>query len=381
MLRRRKEDELEVHKLRKPPNTAFRQQRLKAWQPILTPKTVIPLLFLVAAIFAPLGIAIVYGTYNVEMIRVDYTQCATAALLEYAGIPGKYTAWHFQKGNTNPDLKWKVANGTDADGDTTHTCYLQFNVPHDLPAPVYLYYRLTNFYQNHRKYVELYDVAQLGGLALAAGDLTLSCKPMRELDGKPIYPCGLIANSFFNDLYLSPVLLNAQSSSHNETYELSETGISWLSDRKHRFKKTQYSPDDVVPPPNWAKLYPEGYNLTNMPDLAEMEHLQNWMRTAGLPDFFKLYAHNSTTAMLLGTYEMQIAMNYPVLIFGGTKSVVLTTSLILGGRNMSLGIIYLVVAVVCLVCAVAFFLQYLIKPRRIGDHNFLNNAERPREQL
>ena len=40
-----------IHKSRKPPNTAFRQQRLKAWQPILTPKSVIPLLILIAIIF------------------------------------------------------------------------------------------------------------------------------------------------------------------------------------------------------------------------------------------------------------------------------------------------------------------------------------------
>jgi hypothetical protein len=36
-------------------DTAFKQQRLKAWQPILTPKTVLPTFFIVGIIFAPLG--------------------------------------------------------------------------------------------------------------------------------------------------------------------------------------------------------------------------------------------------------------------------------------------------------------------------------------
>jgi hypothetical protein len=47
--------EPEKKKSRRPANTAFRQQRLKAWQPILTPKTVLPLFFIIGIIFAPIG--------------------------------------------------------------------------------------------------------------------------------------------------------------------------------------------------------------------------------------------------------------------------------------------------------------------------------------
>ncbi|MBE7181249.1 MAG: hypothetical protein INR71_08580 [Terriglobus roseus] len=52
-------------KSRRPPNTAFRQQRLKAWQPILTPKTVLPLLFVVGIIFAPLGGVLLWASNQV----------------------------------------------------------------------------------------------------------------------------------------------------------------------------------------------------------------------------------------------------------------------------------------------------------------------------
>ncbi|QBM90388.1 LEM3 (ligand-effect modulator 3) family / CDC50 family protein [Metschnikowia aff. pulcherrima] len=369
------ENPLQLAKLRKPPNTAFRQQRLKAWQPILTPKTVIPLLFLLAAIFAPLGIALIYGTYNVQNLIVDYTHCDQLSGSGYESIPGKYTNWHFRHKNSNPDFKWKFENTTE-DGEVLQKCLLQFNLPHDLPAPIYMYYKLTNFYQNHRKYVSSYDLAQLGGTAVSADDVTLNCDPLTTRDGKPVYPCGLVANSVFNDTFGNPVLLNAKLGSDNETYELTQSGISWSSDRKHKFKKTKYSPDDVVPPPNWAKTYPDGYTSENMPDLSQMEHLQNWMRTAGLPTFYKLYAQNKTATFSSGTYELAIGMNYPVSMYGGTKSLVLTTNNVLGGRNMSLGIIYFIVAVFCLVCALAFFLQYLIKPRRMGEHNFLQDNTR-----
>ena len=52
-------------KSRKPPNTAFRQQRLLAYAPILTPKTVLPLFFLVGIIFGPLGGALLYASSKV----------------------------------------------------------------------------------------------------------------------------------------------------------------------------------------------------------------------------------------------------------------------------------------------------------------------------
>lgn len=375
--RRRNSDELPeaeppaASRSRKPPNTAFRQQRLKAWQPILTPKTVIPFLFLLAVIFAPLGIAIVYTTNNVLNLMVDYTHCADLVLESYEKIPSKYTSHHFG-GKDAPDYQWKLVNSTDASG-AVQTCHIQFNLPKDLKPPLYLYYKLTNFYQNHRKYALLYDIDQLGGHAKKWDLLTSDCKPLRAEGDKAIYPCGLVANSLFNDTFSSPVLLNSRSGSDNETYVMSEKGISWDLDRKHRFKKTKYAAADIVPPPNWRKMFPQGYNDSNIPDLLQWEHLQNWMRTAGLPTFYKLYSKNDTAPLALGTYEVQVRLNYPVLVFGGTKSLVISNNTVLGGRNLLLGIIYIVVAILCVVCAVFFLMQHLIWPRRIGDHNFLQD--------
>lgn len=54
---------------RKPANTAFKQQRLKAWQPILTPKTVLPTFFLVGLIFAPIGAVLYYYASRVRAER------------------------------------------------------------------------------------------------------------------------------------------------------------------------------------------------------------------------------------------------------------------------------------------------------------------------
>jgi hypothetical protein len=57
-------------KSRKPPNTAFRQQRLLAYAPILTPKTVLPLFFAVGIIFGPIGGLLLYASSKVNPIHL-----------------------------------------------------------------------------------------------------------------------------------------------------------------------------------------------------------------------------------------------------------------------------------------------------------------------
>ena len=57
------------------PDTAFKQQRLKAWQPILTPKTVLPTFFLVGLVFAPIGAVLYYFASQVSEFTIDYTDC------------------------------------------------------------------------------------------------------------------------------------------------------------------------------------------------------------------------------------------------------------------------------------------------------------------
>lgn len=56
-------------------DTAFKQQRLKAWQPILTPKAVLPTLFIIGLIFAPIGALIIWGSGKVTNFTLDYTEC------------------------------------------------------------------------------------------------------------------------------------------------------------------------------------------------------------------------------------------------------------------------------------------------------------------
>ncbi|EDO15209.1 hypothetical protein Kpol_458p2 [Vanderwaltozyma polyspora DSM 70294] len=348
---------------KRPPNTAFRQQRLKSWQPILTPQSVLPLLVLFTCIFTPIGVGLIIGTLHVQDIIIDYTKCETLANLDsFTEIPSKYVNYHFKQ-ETSIKPGWQIQENSDGQ----RSCQLQFEIPNDITSSVYVFYKLTNFFQNHRRYVTSFDRNQLKGKAVKISELDESCRPLREFGDKAIYPCGLIANSMFNDTFAKSLIGVEETTD----FELTNKGISWSIDRS-RFKKTTYNASDIVPPPNWTKLYPDGYTDENIPDLHSWEELQVWMRTASFPNFYKLAAKNETSDLPKGQYIYNIESNYPISDYGGTKSFVLSTSSIIGGRNVSLGVVFLIVAGICIIFTFIFLIKIISQPRSMGDQTYLH---------
>lgn len=84
------------------------------------------------------------------------------------------------------------------------------------------------------------------------------------------------------------------------------------------------------------------------------------MRTAGLPQFRKLYGVVKD-GLKTGTYYLEIHNSYDVNKFSGEKKFVLSTTNILGGQNYFLAIAYMVVGALCLVLALIFFGVFLSK--------------------
>ena len=170
------------------------------------------------------------------------------------------------------------------------------------------YYRLTNFYQNHRRYVKSLDTAQLSGTARSASQIRSGdCDPLKtHSNGKPYYPCGLIANSKFNDSYETLSYESANADEAN-VYNMTSTGIAW-GNEKNLYGVSKYQPGDVMPPPGWAAQYPaDGYtDERGLPDLHTDEAFQVWMRTAGLPTFSKLAMRNDHDVLKAGTYRLKI---------------------------------------------------------------------------
>jgi hypothetical protein len=62
--------------------------------------------------------------------------------------------------------------------------------------------------------VQSFDTDQLLGKKRTASDLNDgNCKPITSEGGKPYYPCGLIANSVFNDTFPEVTMLNSAGGS------------------------------------------------------------------------------------------------------------------------------------------------------------------------
>jgi hypothetical protein len=99
--------------------------------------------------------------------------------------------------------------------DVSNTmCTVAVVVDQDMPGPVYFYYTLTNFYANHRRFVNSRSDTMNRGtfdasdptLRKAGSALVEACEGFNYYtvnDTKRIvyYPCGLIARSLFNDTF------------------------------------------------------------------------------------------------------------------------------------------------------------------------------------
>ncbi|RCV12950.1 hypothetical protein SETIT_2G308100v2 [Setaria italica] len=322
-------------KRNKPQYNQFTRQELPACKPVLTLPVTIAMIAPVGIIFILIGLGCIATSNKVVELANRY---------ETACVP--------ENMRNNP-----VAYIQNPSEDKSCTRVLK--VPRDMKKPIYIYYQLDRFYQNHRRYARSRSIRQLSDPKMASADSRL-CKPEATADGGPIVPCGLVAWSLFNDTY--------SFARGNETLEVDKRGISWRSDRNRLFGKHVY-------PRNFQSGgLIGGGTLDPRTPLSEQEDLMVWMRTAAMPKFRKLYGRIEVDLRAGDLIQVTVMNNYNTYSFGGRKAVVLSTAGVLGGKSTFLGRAYLAGGAACLGLALVLALLWLLVP--IKEEPYLGPARR-----
>lgn len=227
---------------------------------------------------------------------------------------------------------------TDCNVTQQNECIIGFELKEDFVQDVYLQYELQNYHQSHRHYASSRDDSiQMSGRTDM--DPAKACEPFRfDDEGRPIAPCGIVANSMFNDTF--EILVNedndndddvsanrlhhdssdansghyeiknnnkSNNSDDNSQYnsvtsdysltraksvKINRTNIAWVTDKAYKYA----NPDNMSifetewsKPINWNvpanRLDPE--NSENNGFLNE--HFLVWIRIAAFPTFRKFY--------------------------------------------------------------------------------------------
>lgn len=376
-------------KSRRPKEFPWRQQGIPAFRPLITRDVVTTTFFVVGLISMAMG-------------------------------------WILKSVQQNDVFQRKVqydGNGADLsdckihDANMGKLCNVTVSIKHKMSAPVYVYYEIENFYQNHQRYITSLDSDQLLGENKKKDDLG-TCSPLKRNGSKILSPCGLIANSMFNDVI---------ELTYPQDVTMRESKIAWRSDRKQKFNQpnhfdwasvdpSSYSdvadcllkrcPDQICrgagihtgckgyrcrggdfddhkcQPGDYVVFYYRGFDYyqflyETFPDIIspivgqENEHFIVWMRLAGLQPFKKLYGRITDTLSEGTDLVFTITNNFNVDSFDGKKSIVVSTSSTLGANLSVLWAAWLGFGVATFVAATLLFAKGKLAPRQLGDTSFL----------
>lgn len=364
-----------IKQVNKPADTAVNQQRMKSWNPILDPLWVIFSYIVLGVIFVPVGLKINSIADGVHELSQTYDKLNDTTF-----------ECHITEANAN------------------HTCEVTFKAKEDMEPPILVYYEIENFYQNHRKYEKSRDNAQLGGSRTQDEAQAKTCKPLNKLGSTTINPCGLVANTLFNDI----IRLKVGKDNSGNDLNMIEDGIAWQSDLDYKFKqpdgfRSEQCDCNNCPceAPDWSctngtaykdelgkchkYFYPdddttqylyETYPMVVNPiEGVKNEHFVVWMRTEAVAPFRKLYGHIQEPIAKGEELTFEVTANWDVSSFKGSKKIIVTTTEIFGGKNKALGLVFLICGGCLLGLGVMFGLKHYIWPRKLASRKYLRFKE------
>ena len=290
----------------------FKQQNLPAWRPVPTILSIVIVFAIFGILFIILGIVLLIYSNKVKSAEIEYTDCTLGQI-----------------------------------------CNKQLTLENDIDSPVFVYYQLNGFFQNSRRYVKSKETDQLTGDDISVHD---ECEPAEKnkemgfspsqtaLDGSALdpeayaVPCGLMAKTFFNDTFSFSI--------GSTDLTVDETNIAFDKDKK---------------------LYDENPDRSKQWMDMTNEHFLVWMRPSGLPNPKKLWGRINRDLKQGEKIDIAINNNYDVSHYKGKKKIVLSNATKFGGKNKFLGISYIVVGALSILCAIIFPIGYRFQIQKEKD--------------
>ena len=301
----KQKEELDYEEFESLKQSKFKQQKLPGWRHYPSMLNAILFFFSIGVLSIGIGVTLYLFSEEIEEVEIDYN----------------YTKSWFTK-----------------------------EIKKDMKADIMVYYKVYNFYQNNRRFMNSRSEDQLKGKKINKqemeerhecdpiiknGDLHINLS-INNLDSNELAnPCGLIARSFilFNDTFT--IYINGEKIPINET--------------------------------NIARKYDiDNYNASNNPatwiDIKD-EHFLVWMRPSPFANFTKLYGrinrNISAGSMINITIEPGKYFNKTEFDNSNiNKSIILTTVNSFGGKNKELALSYGIFGLVCIVLGIAFIVGF-----------------------
>lgn len=327
----------------------FVHQELSGYSPIMTGNRVLGFFLLATLILIPLGAAIL---------------AASLSVVEYKGRYDNLGALNSTSKADQQSVLWSNQDDGVVQSVTITTTK-------HMKAPVYVYYELQSFYQNHKRYVRSLVSSQLGGKNKAPSTLG-QCAPQQYVDGTAntvdpttgdvltdnaaVDPCGLMPYSYFNDSY---VMSQQQPGGDLTAIDLDETNIAWASDKNSLYG--HYRPTNF----NLIAQYRGGGTINSTNGYVnDDEHFLVWMRPGAARTVRKLYARINSDIPAGTVIYATVNNRYNTYNFGGRKTIVISTHSWVGGHNNALGGIMLAIGGLAFLTAMIFFCSYHLNKHR-----------------
>uniref|UniRef100_A0A914ECX6 Cell cycle control protein 50A n=1 Tax=Acrobeloides nanus TaxID=290746 RepID=A0A914ECX6_9BILA len=310
----------------RPKETPLKHQKVLGWQPIFSVWTVIPVVFIIGLASISIGVVLLLINDSAKEKIISYESCNNGR------VPAR--------------------------------CNISFYINEPFESPVYFYYGIKNYFQNHRQYLKSRSDQQLHEVA--------NCGSPWDKDDNMINiaPCGAVANSMFNDTF------SLYFPNGNNLVPWTHDGVAWEVDKNMKFRNPGLINNDdcrhqtkselerlfknYSHPRNWEK---EIWDLSEEEGNTCNNGFMNtdfivWMRTAALPAFRKPY-RIFNGRLPKGYYRLEIMSNYPVVEFHGKKSFIIATTSWIGSHDSTLAIAYIVGGSICLMIGTIFLYIHL----------------------